>query len=215
MEGNTTNVTGAVNFFQKHDMGGFLPFAVFCIILFIIVGVSGNVLTIVALIRCPRIRSTTSAFIISLCVADACFCAVNLPFTASRFIHRTWIHGEGLCVVFPFVRYSNVAVSLLSIMAISINRFILIAYPSLHNTVYQKRNVGIMIASCWIFSFAMLVPTLAEKWGKFGYDSSIVNCSIVPVNGKSAKKFLFVAAFVLPCIVIILSYAGNVFFFTP
>ncbi|CAM1323801.1 Uncharacterised protein g8501 [Pycnogonum litorale] len=208
MDVNVSNAAADLDFHSVHSLGSLLHFAAFCVILFIIIGVTGNVLTIVALVKCPKVRSTTAVFIINLCVADTCFCAINLPFTASRFIHKDWIHGEDWCILFPFVRYSNVGVSLLCIVAISINRFVLIAYPRLYNGIYTRRNIAMMIAFIWIFAFSMLFPTLLKKWGRFGYDESIANCSIIPVNGKSSKKFLYVVAFVLPCIVIIVSYAG-------
>lgn len=60
----------------------------------------------------------------SLCVADFIFCLLTLPFSSSRFIHGGWIHGDVLCTMFPFMRYGNVGVSLLSIAMITINRWV-------------------------------------------------------------------------------------------
>lgn len=118
---------------------GLLYFSAFCVIVIIIVGLTGNALTIIALVRCPRVRSATAAFIISLSVADFIFCCINLPFSASRFINQKWVHGDTLCVLFPFLRYVNVGLSLLSITAIAINRYILIVHPSLYTKVHFSR----------------------------------------------------------------------------
>lgn len=44
--------------------------------------------------------------------------------------------------------------------------------------------------------------------GEFAYDSNLETCSIVrDANGRSSKTFLFVVAFVGPCIVIVGCYA--------
>jgi hypothetical protein len=58
----------------------------------------------------------------SLCVADFMFCTFVLPFSSSRFIYGTWIHGDFLCQLFPFMRYGNIGVSLLLIAMITVNR---------------------------------------------------------------------------------------------
>lgn len=180
--------------------------AVFTIIITVI-GITGNLLTIIALLKHPRVRKhTTSAFIISLSVADFLFCATNLPFSASRFIHHTWIHGDSLCIIFPFMRYVNVGLSLFSIAVITINRYIFIVHQSVYERIYQKKYIMAMIVFVWTFSISMLLPTLLSKWGKFGFDEKIMNCSILEYNGKSPKTFLFIFGFLVPCIVIVFCY---------
>lgn len=65
-----------------------------------------------------------------------------------------------------------------------------------------------MVASTWIFSFGALVATFFEKWGRFGLDPTIGSCSILPdKNNRSPKEFLFVGAFMLPCLAIVICYA--------
>lgn len=97
-------------------------FAVFCCIVFIIIGCVGNLLTIIALTRCQKLRNATTAFVVSLAVADFLFCAFCLPLTATRYIYKEWILGDELCTLFPFFFYGNVAASLMSMTAITFNR---------------------------------------------------------------------------------------------
>nr|CAD7452341.1 unnamed protein product [Timema tahoe] len=184
-----------------------LDFAATMTLLIMIVGVLGNLLTIVALIRCPRVRNVAAAFIISLCVADFIFCIVVLPFSASRFIHGTWIHGTVLCKLVPFMRYGNVGVSLLSIAMITINRFIMITRTSVYSKIYKRVWIGAMIVFCWVFSYSMQMPTLFGVWGKFDFDPNLGSCTITKdTNGHSSKAFLFIVGFVIPCLVIICCY---------
>ncbi|XP_076363549.1 protein trapped in endoderm-1-like [Tachypleus tridentatus] len=182
-------------------------FAAVCCIIFIITGLLGNLLTILALCRSVKLRNATTAFVISLCTADFLFCAINLPLTASRYIHQSWLQGETLCSLFPFFFYGNVGASLMSMTLITINRFILINHHNLYDKVYQKHYVALMIVFSWIFSFAMLIPTLASAWGTFGLDEETFSCTILKRNGRSPKKFLFILGFLIPCIVIIVSYS--------
>jgi hypothetical protein len=175
--------------------------------LFIIFGISGNLITIVALSQCAKLRNATTAFVISLCTADLLFCALNLPPTASRYIHHSWVLGDTLCKLFPFFFYGNVAASLLSMTAITINRYILINHYKFYDKIYQKKYIALMIAFCWIFSFSLLGPTLFGAWGEFGYRAQSFSCTILKKAGRSPKKFLFVLGFLLPCIIIVVSYS--------
>lgn len=51
-----------------------------------------------------------------------------------------------------------------------------------------------------------MVPPLLGIWGTLGLDESTFSCTILKKDGKSIKKFLFLVGFLLPCIVIIISY---------
>ncbi|KFM71978.1 Protein trapped in endoderm-1, partial [Stegodyphus mimosarum] len=183
-------------------------FAAICCIIFIIVGCIGNSMTILALVKCRRLQNATTAFVVSLAVSDFLFCVVCLPLTATRYIYEEWILGEELCKLFPFFFYGNVAASLMSMTAITFNRFVLINCYSVYSTIYKKINVTAMIIICWAFSYVILVPTLIGVWGRFGYDKASFSCTILRnVDGKSPKKFLFSFGFLLPTITIIICYS--------
>lgn len=65
-----------------------------------------------------------------------------------------------------------------------------------------------MVASTWISGFGALAATWFEAWGRFGLDRRIGSCSILPDDRqRSPKEFLFVVAFVLPCLAIVVCYA--------
>lgn len=64
-----------------------------------------------------------------------------------------------------------------------------------------------MIAFCWIFSFSLLIPTLFGTWGEFGYRAQSFSCTILRKGGRSPKKFLFILGFLLPCLIIVISYS--------
>lgn len=74
--------------------------------------------------------------------------------------------------------------------------------------IYKSRYITPMILSTWMIAFGALVVTWFGNWGRFGLDVAIGSCSILPdVNGRSPKEFLFVVAFLIPCIAIVVCYA--------
>ncbi|XP_012542853.1 protein trapped in endoderm-1 [Monomorium pharaonis] len=176
-------------------------------IIFSIIGILGNLVTVIALLKYTRLRRhATTAFVISLSVSDLIFSAVNLPLTASRYFHEAWVLGETLCTIFPLFFYGNVAVSLLSMVAITINRYILISRSDIYNQLYTSCGIILMLIVIWTLSFLMLLPPLLGIWGTLGLDSATFSCTILKKNGSSPKKFLFVLGFIVPCVVISVSY---------
>lgn len=74
--------------------------------------------------------------------------------------------------------------------------------------LYRKQYLGLMVACTWVFGFGALITTWFGKWGRFGLDTRIGSCSILPdAHGHSPKEFLFIVAFVIPCLAIVICYA--------
>ncbi|GAB0094314.1 protein trapped in endoderm-1 [Sergentomyia squamirostris] len=183
-------------------------FAAVCASIFAIVGVLGNSITIVALLRCPKLRShATTAFVLSLCISDLLFCSMSLPLQAIRYTWQKWTLGETLCHVFPVLLYGNVAVSLLSMVGITMNRYILIAYNSIYASIYRPLYIWLQLCFVWIVAFSLLIPPVLGVWGRMGLDEMTFSCTILPDDdGRSPKKVLFLVGFLIPCLVIIISY---------
>ena len=184
-------------------------FAASAAVILTLVGVIGNLLSVLALIKDKKLRAkATTSFVISLAVSDLMFCSINLPLTAVRYFHQKWILGEQLCRVFPFFFYGNVAASLMSMVAVTINRYVIIGCFKHYANIYSKRKVILMIVVLWIFSFGMIFPPLIDKWGTLGLDEETFSCTIKKLDGKSPKKFLFLVAFLLPTVVIVTCYSA-------
>ncbi|XP_076619287.1 trapped in endoderm 1 [Colletes latitarsis] len=209
MNGSVTNGTifGLEGESMKHFPRPVTITAAVCAIIFCVVGVAGNLVTVIALLKYTRLRRhATTAFVISLSISDLIFSAVNMPLTASRYLHEAWVLGETLCKIFPLFFYGNVAVSLLSMVAITINRYILISRSEIYAQLYTTRRIILMLIAIWTLSFSILLPPLLGFWGTLGLEPSTFSCTILKKNGASPKKFLFVLGFIVPCVVISVSY---------
>lgn len=56
---------------------------------FYVFSLPGNLITILALLKCPKMRGhATTAFVLSLSISDLLFCSFSLPLTAVRFFHE-------------------------------------------------------------------------------------------------------------------------------
>lgn len=179
-------------------------------VLLAVLGLAGNLVTVASLASHPRLRrQPTTLFVISLAVSDLLFCAVNLPITALRYFQRGWTLGAALCRLHPFLFYGNYGASLISMVAIAVNRYVLIAHYSLYCRVYRRPFVLLMVAGVWLFSFGWLVPPLLSLWGSLGWQPATSSCTILrDAAGRSPKMFLFLMGFTLPCLAIITCYSA-------
>ncbi|XP_045773857.1 G-protein coupled receptor moody-like [Maniola jurtina] len=201
----------AVELFKGYP-DGLLKFASACCVISMIIGVPGNIITILALARYKRVHNATAIFIMNLSCADLLFCCITPSLAATAFWNRAWTHGRFLCRLYPPARYTLIAVSIFTILAITVNRYIIIVYPRMYRKIYQNRNLAIMLAVIWIFPILALIPTFLGKWGRFDLDPLNGSCTMVPdENKRSPKQFMFIASFVLPSIPIFFCYA-RIFF---
>ncbi|XP_037725044.1 protein trapped in endoderm-1 [Drosophila subpulchrella] len=182
-------------------------FAAISACVFVTIGVLGNLITLLALLKSPTIREhATTAFVISLSISDLLFCSFSLPLTAVRYFQESWTFGTTLCKIFPVIFYGNVAVSLLSMVGITLNRYILIACHSRYSQIYKPKFITLQLVFVWAVSFLLLLPPILGIWGEMGLDEATFSCTILKKEGRSIKKTLFVIGFLLPCLVIIVSY---------
>ena len=64
-------------------------FAATMAVIFTIIGVTGNLLTIAGLYRIPKLRQkATTKFVISLALSDFLFSAINTPMNAALYIQK-------------------------------------------------------------------------------------------------------------------------------
>ena len=80
----------------------------------------------------------------NLALSDLIFCCFNLPLATSTFWHRVWLHGPLLCRLFPLLRYGLIAVSLFTILAITINRYIMIGHPRLYSKLVVNLSLELL-----------------------------------------------------------------------
>ena len=114
-------------------------------------------------------------------------------------------HETEMCRIFPFLLYAISANSLCNLVAITINRYILMCHNTSYNQIYTRKYVTLMITIIWLFSFGMPSLSLFEIWGRFGLCEPSHWCTLLPKDGKSPLKFFMIIAFIIPCIVIIIS----------
>ncbi|KAM3871248.1 prolactin releasing hormone 2 receptor [Diretmus argenteus] len=124
----------------------------------VLVACCGNLLLLL-LIWLDKTRHNTTNFLIgNLALVDLVMCVFCVPLTASyAFDKRGWIFGCFMCHFVTIMQSAAVYAAVLSLMAIAVDRYIVVAYPI-------RKRVGChfcwgLVALIWLSSLALSTPT--------------------------------------------------------
>lgn len=124
----------------------------------ILLSVGGNGTVCYIVFRARRMRTVMNFFIVSLALSDIFMAVFCIPFTfVANLILNEWPFGETMCPVVTFLQSVTVFLSSLTLVAISIDRYVAIIYP--FRAKMTKMQAFIVISVIWLFSFVISIPT--------------------------------------------------------
>ena len=131
-----------------------IPLIIICIL-----GAASNALLLLAFIKNPLkcFRNSGTYLVMNLSVSD-CLCCVTVLFIFTK------ITANDLRLILRFITYYFGGVSFLSITSISIDRFLMVAYPIKHRTLMSGKTIIPWIAAIWtVISVAIPLLVLQER----------------------------------------------------
>ncbi|KAG8548616.1 hypothetical protein GDO81_024765 [Engystomops pustulosus] len=133
----------------------FLPvaYSITCVL-----GLIGNVLIIIVFVFFEKVKTLTDTFLMNLAIADILFLH-TLPFLAYESA-ESWIFGDALCKIIRGTYRVNLYTSMLTLTAITVDRFISITQVTKANK-YQvtkhKWRYGVC-ALLWVLALILALP---------------------------------------------------------
>ncbi|RZF42089.1 hypothetical protein LSTR_LSTR006682 [Laodelphax striatellus] len=133
------------------------------------VGLIGNALVCTAVYRNRTMRTVTNYFIVNLAVADFMVILFCLPPTVLWDVTQTWFMGTLVCKIVLYFQTVSVAVSVLTLTFISVDRWYAICFPLKFKSTTGRAKTAIMII--WLLSICFDIPELlaleTHKFEKF------------------------------------------------
>ncbi|XP_011157692.1 tyramine receptor 1 isoform X2 [Solenopsis invicta] len=171
----------------------------------IIVTIVGNTLVIAAVITTRRLRSVTNCFVSSLAAADLLVgLAVMPPAVLLQLTGGTWELGEILCDFWVSLDILLCTASILSLCAISIDRYLAVTQPLIYSRRRRsKRLAGLMIVAVWVMAGAITSPPLLGCFPR-ATNRDIKKCSYN--MDSSYVIFSAMGSFFLPMLVMLYVY---------
>lgn len=157
MENNTTT-TQNVSFTQAANLTE-MPLnpleeqviTIFLTMLICGVGISGNIMVVLVVLRTKHMVTPTNCYLVSLAIADLIvLLAAGLPNISD--VVSFWIYGYTGCVCITYLQYLGINVSSCSITAFTIERYIAICHSIKAQFICTVSRAKRIIAGVWIFT---------------------------------------------------------------
>ncbi|XP_053670639.1 thyrotropin-releasing hormone receptor-like [Anopheles nili] len=186
---------------------------VFCIIIMCL-GVIGNIMVPIVILKTKDMRNSTNIFLTNLSIADLLVLLVCTPTVLVEVNSppEVWVLGEEMCKAVPFVELTVAHASVLTILAISFERYYAICEPLKAGYVCTKTRALLICLAAWTVAAILTSPILffAEYSVQPYLDGSrAAMCLTKASNGWTFTFFLMTISlfFVLPLAILIVLYA--------
>lgn len=194
------------NFFFGDNIDGFSITMAVLYLVICILGLAGNALVIVAILKLDKLSSSTMVYIFNLALADGLF-MVGLPFIASQNFQNQWMFGNTACKVVMILDGINQFTSIFCLTVMSIDRYMALANPLRFSRWRTPRCAKIVSAFLWLLSLLTILPMAL----RFSADQGLCIPDIVSDTWwLGVLSYTFVMGFALPFIVMTASYTALV-----
>ncbi|XP_055373280.1 neuropeptides capa receptor [Condylostylus longicornis] len=180
-----------------------------------VTGVVGNVIVCVVIVRQSALHTATNYYLFSLAVSDLMFLLLGLPLEISLYWHQyPYNLGLPFCKIRALISEASTYVSVLTIVAFSMERFLAICHPLHLYTMSGFKRALRIIAALWIISFLSAVPFAVFTridYIKYPPDNSTIYesafCAMLDnPPGFPLWEFSTVVFFGIPMILILILY---------
>ncbi|XP_010888893.1 thyrotropin-releasing hormone receptor-like [Esox lucius] len=184
------------------------------------VGIAGNVMVVLVVLRTKHMMTPTNCYLVSLAVADLIvLLAAGLPNISE--VVDSWIYGYAGCLCITYLQYLGINVSSCSITAFTIERYIAICHSIKAQFICTVSRAKRIIACVWIFTslYCIMWFFLVDTNKTRHADGVVVSCGYrVSRNLYMPIYFLdFTLFYVIPLIVATVLYGliARILFMSP
>ncbi|XP_042344165.1 melanopsin-A-like [Plectropomus leopardus] len=165
------------SFFSKVDVPDHAHYIV-ALFVFVIgtLGITGNALVMFAFYSNKKLRNLPNYFIMNLAVSDFLMAFTQSPIFFINCLYKEWVFGEMGCKMYAFCGALFGIASMINLLAISIDRYLVITKPlqSIHWS--SKRRTALAILMVWLYSLAWSLAPLVG-WSSYIPEGLMTSCT--------------------------------------
>ncbi|XP_061767657.1 G-protein coupled receptor 26-like [Nerophis ophidion] len=166
-----------------------------CALLSAIIAVSllSNLAVLICFLYNPEIRKQVPAlFILNLSLCNLLQCVCNMPLTLAGFLaaghHRNPAGGGGgggalMCQIVGFLDTFLTANSMLTMAALSIDRWVAVVFPLSYHSRVRHRDAVVALGYTWAHSLCFSTAASCRSW--VGYHPLYASCTLRGVRAKA------------------------------
>uniref|UniRef100_A0A914VWT4 G-protein coupled receptors family 1 profile domain-containing protein n=1 Tax=Plectus sambesii TaxID=2011161 RepID=A0A914VWT4_9BILA len=172
-------------------------------------GICGNTFVILSVLRHRSLQSVRNCFIVSLSCSDIVVCCVSGSITPITAFTKVWLFGPELCHLVPLIQGVSLCFSTLTLTEISIDRFILIVYPT-KRPIQKQHALRMIVFNCAVavsLSLPMVFKQKLVDYGNFCGQFCTEDWGSDQFGRSTYGTVLFFLQFVVPLSIIAFCYA--------
>nr|ANA75359.1 melanopsin 3 [Paralichthys dentatus] len=165
------------SFFTKVDVPDHAHYIV-ALFVFVIgmLGITGNALVMFAFYSNKKLRNLPNYFIMNLAVSDFLMAFTQSPIFFINCLYKEWVFGEMGCKLYAFCGALFGIASMINLLAISIDRYVVITKPLQAIHWSSKRRTALAILMVWLYSLAWSLAPLIG-WSSYIPEGLMTSCT--------------------------------------
>ena len=170
---NSTNVTASAPLCRSLDSTAVKATKTTAYSVFLALALLGNPLVIAVVYRKRRLRTSVNYFIVNMALSDLLIPLFAMPLRIKDIFsddNRKWLIdgtlGTTLCKFMPFTENVSLAVSMLSLLVVAVDRFNAVRFP-LNPPLLTKKRCALLIVGTWVIAVGFGAPILYTRRLKF------------------------------------------------
>ncbi|XP_064477213.1 cholecystokinin receptor type A-like [Ornithodoros turicata] len=190
------------------------PYIVVTYLITFLVGVSGNAAVVSVMAGDRASRNVTSVFLVSLAVSDLLLLLVCAPLDVAHYFVITWDSGVTICKMAAYVETISAFASVLNMVAVTLERFVVIVFPIHSRSVCTMSNCKRLMVCVWVVSFVVAIPiifvkeTMTATFTNYVLNVTTFTCREAnDWRGQSVAWYRLVLLFALPLIIMVVCYS--------
>ncbi|XP_070689828.1 opsin 4xb [Pempheris klunzingeri] len=198
------------SFFSKADVPDHAHYIV-ALFVFVIgaLGITGNALVMFAFYSNKKLRNLPNYFIMNLAVSDFLMAFTQSPIFFINCLYKEWVFGEMGCKMYAFCGALFGIASMINLLAISIDRYLVITKPLQAIHWSSKRRTTLAILMVWLYSLAWSMAPLVG-WSSYIPEGLMTSCTWDYVThtlaNRSYTMMLCCFVFFIPLAIIFYCY---------
>lgn len=166
----------------------------------IIIGIGGNLMTVVAYFTDRQLNSVYDFYILNLGMTDLLLSCISMPFYAVYTLKEfTWPFGYDFCKVWLIVDFTLCFESIMIMLIVSSDRLLMISMGPNYMLKITKTVAFAQIAISWIVSFLVYSPAIIGWNIWVGYSTVEANdCDVEFAYDHTYTTATSIVEFVLP-----------------
>ncbi|XP_013361773.1 PREDICTED: melanopsin isoform X3 [Chinchilla lanigera] len=196
--------------FPTVDVPAHAHYALGTVILLVgLTGMLGNLTVIYTFCRSRGLRTPANMFIINLAVSDFLMSFTQAPVFFTSSLYKRWLFGEAGCEFYAFCGALFGITSMITLTAITLDRYLVITRPLATIGVASKRQAAFVLLGVWLYALAWSLPPFFG-WSAYVPEGLLTSCSWDYVtftpSVRAYTMLLFCFVFFLPLLIIIYCY---------